>query len=119
MGLKIAVIGGASSYTAELFADLVEFRHQLDVAEVALMDPNAQKLALVADVGRKVIESADLDAKVTATQELAQAVANADFVILQIRVGGLEARIRDESIPLELGMVGNETTGAGGFVCGL
>ncbi len=119
MGLKIAVIGGASSYTAELFADLVQFRNELDVAAVALMDPNAEKLALIRDVGCKVLQSADLPAKVIATTDLAEAVTGADFIILQIRVGGLEARIRDESIPMELGMVGNETTGAGGFVCGL
>ncbi len=119
MGLKIAVIGGASSYTAELFADLVQFRNELDAAEVALMDPNAEKLALIGSVARKVLASAGLEAKVTETRELAEAVTAADFVILQIRVGGLEARIRDESIPMELGMVGNETTGAGGFVCGL
>ncbi len=119
MGLKIAVIGGASSYTAELFADLVQFRDDLDVAEVALMDPNAEKLALIRDVGCKLLESADLSARVIATTDLAEAVTGSDFIILQIRVGGLEARIRDESIPMELGMVGNETTGAGGFVCGL
>ncbi len=119
MGLKMAVIGGASSYTAELFADLADFRSQLDVSEVALMDPNLEKLGLIAQVGRKVLELSGLETKVTATRELSEAVCDADFVILQIRVGGLQARIRDESIPMELGMVGNETTGAGGFVCGL
>ncbi len=119
MGLKIAVIGGASSYTAELFADLVQFRDDLSVEEVALLDPNAQKLDLIASVGRRVLQAAGLDARVTPTQDLAEAVTGADFVILQIRVGGLEARVRDETLPMEFGMVGNETTGAGGFVCGL
>ena len=119
MGLKIAVIGGASSYTAELFADLIPFRDELSVEEVALLDPNAKKLELIAGVGRRVLQAAGLTATVTATQDLAQAVTGADFIILQIRVGGLEARIRDETLPMELGMVGNETTGAGGFVCGL
>lgn len=119
MGLKLAVIGGASSYTPELFADLVDFRDDLDVELVTLMDPNAEKLALVQDVGRQVLSAAGLGTRLAATTNLEEAVTGADFVILQIRVGGLEARIRDETIPMELGMVGNETTGPGGFVCGL
>jgi 6-phospho-beta-glucosidase len=119
MGLKIAVIGAASSYTPEIFADLADFRRQLEVDQVALMDPNADKLALIAEVGRKVLREANLPAHVVAMQSLEQAIAGADFIILQIRVGGLQARIRDETLPMEFGMVGNETTGAGGFMCGL
>ncbi len=119
MGLKIAVIGGASSYTPELFADLADFRDALDVEHVALMDLNGEKLSLIASVGRKLVQDLALPVEITATENLAQAVTDADFTVLQIRVGGLEARIRDESLPMELGMIGNETTGAGGFVCGL
>ncbi len=119
MGLKIAVIGAASSYTPELFADLIDFRDELDVAEVALMDPNVEKLGLIAIVGRSLLQSGEIRTTIRATGNLAEAVAGADFVIMQIRVGGLDARVRDESLPMEFGMVGNETTGAGGFVCAL
>lgn len=119
MGLKITVIGAASSYTPELFADLIDFRQELDVEQVMLMDPNIEKLALIADVGRRLLQSAHMPTHVDATGDIAEAVAGADFIILQIRVGGLDARIRDETLPMELGLIGNETTGAGGFVCGL
>ncbi len=119
MGLKIAVIGGASSYTPELFADLAEFRDQLDVERVALMDLQADKLRLIAEVSDKLARHLQLPVQIEATQDLDEAVAAADFIILQIRVGGLPARIRDESLPMELGLIGNETTGAGGFACGL
>jgi 6-phospho-beta-glucosidase len=119
MGVKIAVIGAGSSYTPEIFADLAEFREQLDVAHVALMDPNTEKLGLITDVGRRVLQKAGVSTKISMAVDLEEAVADSDFVILQIRVGGLQARIRDETLPMEFGMVGNETTGAGGFVCGL
>ena len=58
MGIRIAVVGGASSYTPELFADLVELGGQPDVQEVTLTDPNAKKLTLVADVGKRFLTQA-------------------------------------------------------------
>jgi len=119
MGLRITVVGGASSYTPELFADLVERGGQPDVQQVTLTDPNAEKLALVADVGKRFLTQAGASIRIEATTNLQEALAGADFVILQIRVGGLQARVRDETLPMELGMVGNETTGPGGFVCAL
>jgi 6-phospho-beta-glucosidase len=119
MGLKIAVVGGASSYTPELFADLIDFRDELDIEEVVLIDPNAEKVALVKDVGTKLLRWAKMETKITASQNAAEGLAGADFVMMQIRVGGLNARVRDESLPIEFGMVGNETTGAGGFMCAL
>ncbi len=119
MGLKIAVIGGASSYTPELFANLIEFHEQLEVEQVTLMDLNAEKLALTAKVGERLLAGSQTGMRIATTQNLAEAVDGADFIILQIRVGGLEARVRDETLPMELGMVGNETTGPGGFVCAL
>jgi 6-phospho-beta-glucosidase len=119
MGIKITVIGGASSYTPELFANLIEFRERLDVDQVTLMDLNSEKLAFIADVCERVLGGADTGIKLVTTQHHEEAIAGADFIMLQIRVGGLAARVRDEQLPMEFDMVGNETTGAGGFVCGL
>jgi 6-phospho-beta-glucosidase len=119
MGVKITVIGGASSYTPELFADLIDFHDQLDVAQVTLMDPNEEKLSLIREVCSRVVGGSTIRTEIKATSDLSDAVKDSDFVILQVRVGGTQARIRDETIPMELGMVGNETTGAGGFVCAL
>ncbi len=119
MTLRIAVVGGASSYTPELLADIVELGDQLQVDQVTLTDPNAEKLAMIAEAGRRVLVKSGSHTALHATTNLEQALTGANFVILQIRVGGLEARIRDETLPMELGMVGNETTGPGGFVCAL
>ncbi|HET9909968.1 MAG TPA: hypothetical protein VFQ23_25190, partial [Anaerolineales bacterium] len=119
MGLKITVIGAGSSYTPELFADLAVETQPLDVEQVVLMDMNPERAAFVARVSEKLIKDSGQNIRVTGTADLEEAVRGADFIMLQIRVGGLAARVRDEKIPMELGMVGNETTGAGGFACAL
>ena len=119
MGIKIAVIGGGSSYTPELFADLAAESARLNVEEVVLMDRNAERADFMARVSKKLVKASGQKIKVSGTSQLDEAIGGADFVILQIRVGGLAARVRDEKIPMELGMVGNETTGAGGFACAL
>lgn len=119
MGVKIAVIGGGSSYTPELIARLTSPQTRLEVDEVILMDRNEQKLDLIARVCNKLLASAAKKFTIQTTQQYSEALEGADFVILQIRVGGLEARIRDETLPMTFGMVGNETIGPGGFVCAL
>ena len=119
MGLKITVIGAGSSYTPELFADLAAEAEPLNVEQVVLMDANVERAAFVAGVSQKLVKDSGQNIQVTGTADLEEGVRGADFIMLQIRVGGLAARVRDEKIPMELGMVGNETTGAGGFACAL
>lgn len=119
MGLKITVIGAGSSYTPELFADLAAETETLNVEEVVLMDLNVERAAFVAGVSEKLVKASGQNIKVSGTADLEEAVRGADFIILQIRVGGLSARVRDEKLPMEFGLVGNETIGAGGFVCAL
>ena len=119
MGIKITVVGGASSYTPELSASLIGYEGHLDVDQVTLLDLNSEKLELIREVSQKLLDQAECRIKLVATRDAEEAFEGSDFVLLQIRVGGLEARVRDETLPMEFGMVGNETTGAGGFVCGL
>jgi len=119
MGLKIAVIGAASSYTPELFANLMELREHLDVEQVTLMDPNLEKVTFIAEVSRRLLVGSGMKLQIITTQERQGAITGADFIILQIRIGGLAGRIRDEKLPMEFDLVGNETTGAGGFISAL
>jgi 6-phospho-beta-glucosidase len=119
MGIKLVVIGGASSYTPELFADIANERGKLYIEQVTLVDLNAEKLEFIARFCRQLIELHGLNLRLVTTTSLDEGLVGADFVLPQIRIGGLEARVRDETLPMELGMVGNETTGAGGFVCAL
>ena len=111
--MKIVVVGAGSSYTPELFASLSAGVRSVPVEEVALVDLNADRLAFIAGVARRILDAAASPMRLTTTTDLEQAVDGADFVIPQIRVGGLAARKRDEALPMSLGMVGNETTGAG------
>lgn len=117
--MKIVVVGAGSSYTPELFASLTSGVRSLTVDEVALVDLNPDRLEFIADVARRTLQAAASSIRLTTSTDLDRAVGGADFVIPQIRVGGLAARKRDEALPMAFGMVGNETTGAGGFVCAL
>lgn len=116
-GLKIAVIGGGSSYTPELVDGFIRRAKELPTAEIWLVDiPSGQhKLEIVGQLVRRMIARAGLDIRVELTLERRQALQGADFVVSQLRVGGLEARIQDEHFPLKYHVLGQETTGPGGF----
>ncbi|HKG49455.1 MAG TPA: 6-phospho-beta-glucosidase, partial [Actinomycetales bacterium] len=113
--MKIAVIGGGSTYTPELIDGIARLRDQLPVSEVVLMDPAVDRLELVGGLAGRIFSSLGHPGKVQTTSDVDEAVDGADAVLLQLRVGGQAARNRDETWPLECGCVGQETTGAGGL----
>jgi 6-phospho-beta-glucosidase len=115
--LKLVIIGGGSSYTPELLDGLVQRREQLPVGEIVLVDIPAgrEKAEIILGLARRIFAHADYPARIRLTFNREEALAGADFVITQIRVGGLDARVLDEKIPLQYGLIGQETTGAGGF----
>jgi 6-phospho-beta-glucosidase len=117
--MKLAVIGGGSSYTPELIEGLIKNRDALPVTELALVDvanDEAQfKVGVIADLTRRMFRRAGLDVAVSATTERRAAIEGAAYVVTQFRVGGLAARARDERLPLKYGVIGQETTGPGGF----
>ena len=119
MGYKITIIGAGSSYTPELFANLADYPDRLGIDKVYLHDLTGEKLELIHRVSQKLVDASGGSPAITATTDLGEAINDSDFILMQIRVGGLAARIRDETLPMQLGMVGNETTGPGGFACGL
>lgn len=116
-GLKIAVIGGGSSYTPELVDGLLRRAGELPVAELWLADQAAgqEKLAVVGALARRMAARAGSPMEIHATLDRRQALAGANYIVTQIRVGGLAARVRDERIPLKYGVLGQETVGPGGF----
>ncbi|GGK95380.1 6-phospho-beta-glucosidase [Planomonospora parontospora subsp. parontospora] len=113
--MKLAVVGGGSTYTPELIDGFARLREELPVTEVALVDPDASRLDLVGGMARRMLARAGHPARVTATASVPEGVAGAQAVLLQLRVGGQAARDVDETLPLECGCVGQETTGAGGL----
>lgn len=119
MGIKIGIIGAGSSYTPDLFASLAGLYPSIEVDEAILMDKNLEAATRIARVSQDIVNKAGKKVKISPTDSLEAAISGADFILLQVRVGGLAARVRDETLPMELGMVGNEEIGAGGIVCGL
>jgi 6-phospho-beta-glucosidase len=112
---KIAVIGGGSTYTPELVEGLILKADLLGVAELCLMDIAPQRLEIVGGLLQRMVRAAGDPFRVSVTADRAEAIAGADFVVAQIRVGGNAARAVDERIPLEFDIIGQETTGPGGF----
>ncbi|HEX5621263.1 MAG TPA: 6-phospho-beta-glucosidase [Solirubrobacteraceae bacterium] len=109
--MKVAVIGSGSTYTPELVSGLAG----LDVDELVLHDIDAERRDVVGGLAQRILARADFTGHVTLTGDLDAAVDGADFVLIQIRVGGQAARLEDETRPLACGCIGQETTGAGGF----
>ncbi|KJY20373.1 MULTISPECIES: 6-phospho-beta-glucosidase [unclassified Streptomyces] len=113
--MKLAVVGGGSTYTPELIDGFARLRDTLPVSELVLIDPATERLELIGALARRILARQDHAGKVTTTTDLDAGVAGADAVLLQLRVGGQAARLQDETWPLECGCVGQETTGAGGL----
>ncbi len=113
--MKVAVIGGGSTYTPELLEGFIEREERLALEEVALHDIAPERLGPVAAFCRRMARHRGARFRLTDTLDLAEALTGAAFVVTQIRVGGQEARHRDEVRGLRLGVIGQETTGEGGF----
>ena len=109
--MKLAVVGAGSTYTPELVAGLAG----LEVGRLALHDIDAGRLEVVGGLAGRMLDRAGFKGELSVGGELDAAVDGADFVLVQIRVGGQAARLRDETAPLPCGCIGQETTGAGGF----
>lgn len=120
-GLKIATIGGGSSYTPELVEGFINRFEKFPVRELWLVDIEAgrEKLEIVGNLAKRMIKKAGLPIEVHLTLDRKAALKDADFVTTQFRVGLLDARAKDESIPLKYGVLGQETNGPGGLFKGL
>lgn len=116
--LKIVTLGGGSGYTPELIDGFIRRYDELPVSQFWLVDIAAgeEKLKIVGALAQRMVKKAGLPMTVHLTTDREAALRNADFVTTQLRVGQQEARIHDEAIPLKYGVLGQETTGAGGFM---
>ncbi len=115
-GITLAVIGAGSSYTPELVEGLLSNPfEQLPVVALRFQDLNPERLGVMTGLAIRMIRQARREIVVTAHAALDPALEGADFVITQIRVGGMNARFLDESIPPRYGIIGQETTGPGGM----
>ena len=113
--MKVTVVGGGSTYTPELVDGFSRLRDVLPIDELWLVDPDPERLGLVAGVSRRMFARAGHPGVVRDTADVVAGVADADVVLLQLRVGGQAARHGDETFPHEVCCIGQETTGPGGF----
>ena len=116
-GLKIAIIGGGSSYTPEIIEGFIKRAYELPIKEIYLVDvkDGEEKLNTVGSLAKRMVEKAGLGIDIKLTLDRREALKDADFVTTQFRVGGLAARANDERFPLKYEVLGQETTGPGGF----
>ena len=115
MGVKVTVVGGGSTYTPELVEGFVTRGDRLPVDDLVLLDIDPERLAIVGALADRMLRRVGWAGNLTLTGDRDEALEGADFVIVQLRVGGQAARFQDETIPLRFGCIGQETTGAGGF----
>jgi 6-phospho-beta-glucosidase len=113
--MKLAVVGGGSTYTPELVAGLARERDRLGLDELVLHDIDAERREVVGGLARRMLDHAGYGGRLEVTDDLDLALDGAAFVLLQLRVGGQRARLADETVPLACGCIGQETTGAGGL----
>lgn len=119
VNVKLAVLGGGSTYTPELIDGIAREKESLRFDEVWLQDPDADRLQILTEFSQRLFAARKCNATLVSTGDLSAALAKADFVISQIRVGGQAARQKDTELGLRHDLVGQETTGCGGFACAL
>ncbi|HEU4864363.1 MAG TPA: 6-phospho-beta-glucosidase [Candidatus Limnocylindria bacterium] len=113
--MKVAVIGGGSTYTPELIEGLAARHNRLPIDELVLEDLDADRLGIVGGLAERMLHRLEWTGHLSLTADPAEAIDGASFVLVQLRVGGQVARLSDETLPLEFGTIGQETTGAGGL----
>ena len=115
MGLKLAVVGGGSTYTPELIEGIARRADRLPVDELVLLDIDPERLEIVGGLAGRMLDRLGWAGRLTLTGDTDAAIDGASFVLIQLRVGGQAARLVDETLPPKFGTIGQETTGAGGF----
>src|SRR3712207_3120040 len=116
---KIAYVGGGSTRAPGTMASLIEQGENFAGSEIALVDLDENRLAVVKTLADKMARCRDLDLTIWTTTDLRVGLADCDAALTSFRPGGFEARVEDERIPLKYGMIGQETQGPGGFFMAL
>ena len=117
--LNVCVIGAGSSYTPELIEGFIDRRDELDLRSIRFVDIDRRRLDILANMTERMLRHAGLDVPVLRFTDQRGGIDGADIVVSQLRVGGQAARIQDEQLPLQWDVIGQETTGPGGFMKGL
>jgi len=119
--MKICVIGGGSTYTPELIDGFIKIEKTLGITEIKMLDikESERKIKILTEFSERILRKAGSKIKISYTYNAREAIEGADAIISQMRAGCLPARVKDEKIPLDFGLIGQETTGVGGMTNGL
>src|SRR3954454_15889513 len=117
--LKIAYIGGGSTRGAGTMASFIEQGENFSGSEIVLVDLDAERLELIQGLAERMASARGVDLTVSATTDRRAGLDGCDAILTSYRPGGFEARVLDERIPLEHGVIGQETQGPGGFFMAL
>jgi 6-phospho-beta-glucosidase len=117
--MKLALIGGGGVRSPLFVMTLLRWQARIGVTELCLMDIDARKLELFSALCRQIVRRAGDPFPVTATTDARLALSGADHVVTTIRPGFEQGRATDERIALRHGVLGQETTGPGGFAMAL
>jgi 6-phospho-beta-glucosidase len=113
--LKIAVIGGGSTYTPELVSGFLHRVDRLPIRALWLVDPSVERLQVVGGFSKRLVAAQGSPFEVELTSDRQEGLRDASYVIVQLRVGGMQARREDEYLGQRHGLIGQETTGVGGM----
>ena len=119
--MKVCVVGGGSSYEPELLDGFFTYEKEMEIDEVHLLDvkEGEEKLRVVSEFAKRMAKKKNSKLKIFSSLDVKDALSDASFVIFQFRPGFLDGRERDEKIPLKYNLIGQETTGMGGFTAAL
>lgn len=113
--MKVAVVGGGSTYTPELVQGICDHQDRIAVDELVLLDPSVERLQAVGGLSERILRHRGWSGRLVTTSDQDAAIDGASFVVVQLRVGGQAARLVDETLPVRFGCLGQETTGPGGL----
>lgn len=113
--INVTIIGSGSTYTPELMDGFLKRKDSLTLKKVTFMDIDERKRTIVGNLCARILRNDGCDCEIVYTDSLKEAITGADFVLTQFRVGKLPARYLDENIPIKYNLIGQETTGIGGF----
>jgi 6-phospho-beta-glucosidase len=115
VGTKVVVVGGGSTYTPELVDGLCDVEERMVVDDLVLLDPSEERRQVVGGLSERILRARGWRGTFATTADPHAALEGADFVVVQLRIGGQAARHVDETLPVGYGCLGQETTGAGGL----
>lgn len=113
--MKLAVIGGGSTYTPELIDGIIKRNSRLPITHIHLLDITLDRLEIVSAFASRMVKAAGIEIVITYGTDLDEAITGADFVVSQFRVGSQKARHKDELLGRKFNLIGQETVGVGGF----